>query len=123
MPKSKKLAQSYSDGDLGKLLAEKFNGKVGYSSGREDSNFLVVFQDEVSTPGIFEIEEVIREYCRQLDLEILNPNREVVVGNTLALIARDRLDPWSAFLQIAISTNYPYKGMTNAIRVTTQVRM
>jgi hypothetical protein len=118
MSTPQKLVQLSNDGELGRLLAEKFNGQVGHTSGRKDADFLVIFESEEKTPVVEKISEIITGHYTGLGFKV-----KVVyafAGELSLMIICDE-SQGLAYFTVTITTLYPHGGRANTLRATTHM--
>lgn len=70
LPNAADLHDLFNQGELGNLIAEKFNGTCGDRPGNQDSYFLIIFESEESVPEGLRLAGVILEHYTALGYTI-----------------------------------------------------
>jgi len=73
MASEEKLIELNNQGDLGRMLAERFGGELGYVQPRQDSDLMIGFESRAKTPTAQAIREVVVEHYTRLGYEVHVP--------------------------------------------------
>ncbi len=116
------LIELNNNGDLGNLLAQKFNGQIGRQYPRKDSEFMIGFASQEVTPPAEKIAKVVTEHYTGLGYKV-EPDKHQGRDCFQALVFFKAKD--QGCTHIVITTFYPLvigKGdKHNYLRVTTSV--
>ena len=111
------LVQLFNTGELGKLLAREFNGERGHVNPNEDSDLLVVFESDASTPKVGAIAEVvIKHYC-QLGY-VVSPT---INTRDHCFEANISHESGGGFVAVVITTHYPFNEGHKSLRITSAI--
>ena len=119
MASIRKLVQLNRDGDLGKMLAEKFHGECGRTFPQKDLEFMIGFKSESETPMASAVAEAITQHYREKGFKVTIDDLQENCFQ--CRIHTDNLD--SGWINVLVTTRYPLTpgGGLNHIRVTTNV--
>jgi len=120
MPSNQELVEMFNRGELGKFLAERFNGERGRVFPREDSDFLVVFPSEEVTPEIDDLKTAVIELYERKGYYITITNCE---NDNLSALIHFNNDPAEGHVFITITTHFPFPAPgqgTASLRVSSQ---
>ncbi len=111
MASAKELVALFNNGELGKLLVQKFGGELGHTPPNKDADFLVVFKNEADVPEPAVVKTVVEDHYRKLGYPIKSESYSN--GSTAFAIVLDEV-----IIAITITTRYPFDGKHASIRAT-----
>ncbi len=119
MPNFRELVELNRNGDLGKLLAEKFHGEIGKLQPRKDADFIIGFKSETLTPSTEGIKATITKHYEKLGFVVENPE---IAGGMFECIIHDG-NRETGFVKLVVTTRYPLQigGHHHYARITTEV--
>lgn len=117
MASLKGLVDSNNNGELGKMLAQKFNGECGRTYPRQDADLIIVFESEEKTPSAKDIEGAVTEFYTKLGYQVEKGDCPPDMFEA-AVFCGEKV---GGAIFVVISTNYPLDGTRNHLRVTTDV--
>ncbi len=103
MASTKELAELFKRGELGKLLANTFNGERGRVNPCADSDLLVIFKSEDQTPSAEKIGETVRQYYSNLGYVV---DDESLRDNSFEANIYSKSE--DGFVSLVITTHYPF---------------
>ncbi|MEK9131495.1 MAG: hypothetical protein AAB447_01150 [Patescibacteria group bacterium] len=112
------LVQMSNAGALGTLLVEKFGGERGRCYPNQDSEFLIVFENEKGVPNHDAIAQTVEAYYTALGYKFEREQSSTALLPMLVLLPED--EEWGVF-NIIISAPYPWNGGHASMRVTTSL--
>jgi hypothetical protein len=110
-----------TDGDLGKMLASKFDGKRGHVFMRQDADLLIEFKSELETPSAGVVAQTVKDHYTKLGY-IVDESKSPGPNMFEALVFFK--EKYLGMMIICITTHYPLSPGTkscNHIRITTTV--
>jgi hypothetical protein len=115
MASDRELIQLSNEGDLGNLIAETFQGRLGHADGRLDADRVITFESDANTPTSRQIHALVLQHYKTLgyDIELEMEGFNMCVGSVR------KFDSMNGLITMTISTNYPLDGTCNHVRVTT----
>ena len=120
MASIRELVELNNQGDLGIMLAKKFNGKIGHLDPRKDSDFMIGFITREATPSAKDIGKAVTEHYTRLGYEV-EPDK-YQRGHAFDAVVFFGIKG-EGCVTMAITTFYPLTpgDANNHIRVTTNV--
>jgi hypothetical protein len=118
MPSAKELAGLFNEGKLGEFLAHRFTGQRGHVYPRKDSDFLVVFESEKTTPLIESVRDAVIGFYTEMGYTII-PDTFQAKDSFQANVRYQDDDRVVALLNI--TTKYPFDHRLVSLRVTTEL--
>ena len=120
MVSMQELVELNNQGDLGKMLAMKFQGERGHLCPRKDADLMIGFKSKAETPGATIIGEAVMEHYTKLGYVVEPSKSHGAKGNCFE--AKIIPDPRRhEFVHIVITTFYPptMGDEHNHLRITT----
>ena len=98
------LVKLNNEGDLGKMLTEKFKGEIGRLLPRKDMEFMIGFASREATPSPEDIRETVTEHYTRLGYKV-EPEEYQRKHGFDAIVFFDTRD--QGCIYIVITTFYP----------------
>ncbi len=106
-----------NNGEFGKLLVHRFGGQRGRTYPREDSEFLIAYDNEEKVPTAEQVRNLITEHCESLEYEV---QKSDLTGRDLWTCTITVPHDDRTVMNVVVTVRYPFAGKNNAIRVTTE---
>ncbi len=115
MASKEELANLFANGNLGKLLANKFHGTRGRLYPKQDFELLVVFSADIGAPTLEVVEAAVVEcYSAHGYLVKIDGRTENELSGTVSYQETCPSDPVSA-VHFSIRNDYPYPGRSRGL--------
>ena len=126
MPSRNELIELFQNGELSKLLAQRFQGQIRTYPTKEmkDSDFLVVFESEEKTPDAKKITETVTKFYADKGYEV-KPDDNSDSNYFGALIFYNRNAREATCISVSITTRYftSEKSGYASLRATCEILM
>lgn len=118
LPSADNLIEMSNNGEFGKLLVHRFGGQRGRTYPREDSEFLIVYENEDKVPSAEQVSKLITEQCERLGYEV---QKSDLTGKDLwtctIIVPYDN----RVVMNVVVTVPYPFTGRDIALRMTTEL--
>jgi len=114
---ARELVTLFNEGALGKILAERFNGKAGRLYPRKDDEFIMGFESDSVTPTVEQIAKAVSELYVSRGYKLSDTRLNGEQGNYMTIVSANGVE--ECMFVVVITTRYPHDHNRNYLRVTT----